>query len=170
MLRAILRLTVAVVIAAFGLTTAGWPQAPSSPSVKAPVVKKSPLAPYAGIWTATSQGRTFVTLRLTQNGDQLSGTLQHPVHIDTDNNGEVKNFSDDSSSAVVQESKLTGDGVLLTVKDDASNEVDRFSMQMTGDATATLKMLAMAMPAGMAKPKPWKLTRTTAAGGVPAPQ
>ena len=159
--------TIVIVGAAAAFALAGWSQTPAIPSAKAPVVKKSPLAPYAATWIATSQGRTFVTLRLVQNGEQLSGSIRHPVNIDTDDNGDVKSFSDDFSTAVVQDGTLTGDGVLLTVKDDKSNEVDRFSMQLTSDTTATLKMLAMKMPPGMAKPKPWKLTKTSAATSPP---
>jgi hypothetical protein len=148
----------------------GWSQTSASPSpaqaqpqAGAPAVKKSPLLPYVGTWTASNQGRTFVTMQLVQRGDQLSGSIKHPIRIDTDDNGQVKNFSDDFSTEVVQQSALTGDGVLLTVKDPSTNEVDRFAMQLTGDTTASLKMLAMNMPPGMAKPKPWKLTKSGAA-------
>lgn len=159
--------TLAILCAIAALSVAGWSQTPAAPGAKAPVMKKSPLVPYAGTWTATSRDKTFATLHLTLNGEQLTGSIQHPKRIDTDDNGEVKNFSDDFSTAVVQEAELTGDGVLLTAKDDSSNEVDRFSMRLTGDSTASLKMLAMAMPPGMAKPKPWKLTKAGAAPPVP---
>ena len=42
-------------------------------------------------------------------------------------------------------------------------------MKLTGDTTAELKMIAMTMPPGMPKPKPWKVTRYTAAA-TPAKQ
>ncbi len=148
------------------LNCLAWPQAdPQNPAATAaqPHAVKSPLAGYAGTWIGSLQGKPFITLRLSLRGDQISGSIQHPKSITTDDNGEIKGFSEDFLTGVVQETKVTGDGLLLTVKDDASNETDRFAMQMTSDTTASLKMLAMSMPPGMAKPKPWKLTKSAAA-------
>ncbi len=176
----VLRLASAVTFALGALALPSAAQAPGTPSQTpqsqsgAPsagqrpgTVKKSPLAPYVGNWTATNQGRAFIILQLAQHGDQLTGSIQHPIRIDTDDNGQVKNFSDDFSTESVTQSALTGDGVLLTVKDESTNQVDRFAMQLTGDATATLKMLAMNVPPGMAKPMPWKLTKSGAAATPP---
>lgn len=159
----------ATVLGICALLTAGWSQVPAPGNTKPPIPKKSPLAPYAGTWTGTSLGRIFVTLRLAQGDDQLSGSIEHPRRIDTDDAGDVKNFSDDFSTAVVVDAKLTGDGVLLTVKEGGDNEVSRFSMRLTGETTATLKMLAMEMPPGMAKPRPWKLTKAGATASPPNP-
>jgi hypothetical protein len=141
-----------------------WSQTAAPPSQKygTPAIpKKSPLAPYAGTWTASLAGRPFVTLQLTLKGEQLSGSLQHPKNINTNDSGEVTNFSDDFATATLQNAAVTGDGLLLTMKDDSNQEVNKFAMLLNGGNTASLKMLAMNMPPGMAKPKPWKLTRAS---------
>ena len=88
--------------------------------------------------------------------------MEHPHSVDLYDNGEVKSISDEHSSEVVQDAKLTGDDLLLTVKNETTHELDRFSMRLTSDTTANLKMLAMSMPPGMPKPKPWKLTKAEA--------
>ena len=170
---------VCIFAAAFGLVTvasAAGPQAgpknastqpqSSNPSPSQPPVRKSPLAPYAGLWTGTALGRTFATLRLALQEDTLSGWLEHPVNIDLTDSGELKNFSDDLSKGTIQKVQLTGDGVLLTAVDETTHEAEQFSMQLTGENTANLKMLAQSMPPGMPKPKPWKLTKA----GPAAPQ
>ena len=57
------------------------------------------------------------------------------------------------------------DGLLLTTKDPDTQETNRFTMKLTGEVTAEIKMSAMKMPPGMPKIKPWKLTK---AGASPA--
>ena len=63
------------------------------------------------------------------------------------------------------EGRLNPDGLLLTVKNEA--QAERYLMKLTSESTAEIKMLAMTMPPGMPKPKPWKLTK---AGVAPAKQ
>lgn len=94
----------------------------------------------------------------------MTGSVEHPRSIELDDNGEVKSVSSDHSSEVLQDAKVTGDGLLLIVKDETTNELDRFAMQLTSDTTANIKMLAMSMPPGMPKPKPWKLTKSATSG------
>lgn len=138
------------------------PQA-AADQTEGPPVRKSPLAPYAGTWAADFEGKPFLVVKLALKGDGLTGWVQHPHSVELYDNGDLKSASSDNSAGVLQDAKLTGDAVLLTVKDETTNEVDRFSMQLTGESTANIRMLAMSMPPGMAKPKPWKLTKVTGA-------
>ncbi len=55
---------------------------------------------------------------------------------------------------VIEDATLNGDGLLLTAKNPDTNETDRFTMRLTGDTTAELKMSAMSMPPGMPKLRP----------------
>ena len=48
---------------------------------------------------------------------------------------------------------------LLTASDTGTQETHRYLMRLTSDNTAEVKMVAMSMPPGMPKPKPWKLSR-----------
>ncbi len=59
-------------------------------------------------------------------------------------------------------------GCCITVKGPDKPETDRFLMRLTGDTTAEIKMLAMSMPPGMPKLKPWKLTKYGATAGQAA--
>jgi hypothetical protein len=140
----------------------------AKPGSSAAAVKKSPLEPYTGTWSAEVEGREFMVVKLSLVGEQLSGSVQHPNSFDMHDDGAVKSFTDAHSTESLQSATLTGDGLLLTVKDDTTNEIDRFAMQLAGENSATMKMLAMSLPPGMPKPKPWKLTKV--ASGNPAPQ
>lgn len=142
--------------------------AQSAPTQAQNQVRKSPLAPYAGTWTADFEGKQFLIVRLALNGDRMTGSVQHPQSIELYDNGELKSISADHSSELLQDAKITGDGLLLTVKDETTSELDRFAMQLTSETTANIKMLAMSMPPGMPKPKPWKLTKSaTSATAAP---
>jgi hypothetical protein len=144
---AILAATFATAQTTSGTTTPGQP------------VKKNPLAPYAGIWTATIDGKAWLTVQLALNGEQLTGSVQYPHDLKFADSGEVQSVSEGPLNAVVEKAEINGDGLLLNVKNPETQENNRFAMRLTGDTTAEMKMVAMAMPPGMAKPKPWKLNR-----------
>jgi len=132
-------------------------------------VKKNPLAAYAGRWTGSFAGNNWLTVTLTLQGDRLSGSIQHASHLQFNDQGEIKIVSDEQSTEVVQDAQVNPDGLLLTAKDPDTQETDRFTMKLTGESTAELKMSAMKMPPGMPKIKPWKLTKV-GASSTPAAQ
>jgi len=136
-------------------------QSPASSNQSTPgaSVKKSPLVPYAGNWVGTFDGKPWVLLNLSLLGDQFSGSLYHSRHITVNDNGDLKTISEDSITEPLIEGKLNPDGLLLTVKDPETQESSRYLMKLTGENTADLKMIGMAMPPGMPKPKPWKLIK-----------
>ena len=128
-------------------------------------VRKSPLASYVGTWTGSFEGKTWLTVKLVLQADHLSGSLQHASHLQFNDQGEIKSVSDEQSTETVQDAQVNPDGLLLTTRDPDTQETNHFTMKLTGEATADLKMSAMKMPPGMPKIKPWKLTR---AGGPSA--
>jgi hypothetical protein len=142
--------------------SAGWSQTSSRQTTPNKPVKKSPLEGYAGTWIATFEERPWLTVQLALQEQQLSGTLRRAHDLKFSDLGEIKSVGDTQVEEVIQEAALNGDGLLLTAKNPDTNETDHFTMRLTGETTADLKMSAMSMPPGMPKLKPWKLTRAAA--------
>lgn len=164
-------LAVLLTVVAFSPYT--WGQAPTSPGTAAhpPKPKVSPFAEYAGEWTATFDGKVWLRLHLELRGDQLLGALLHARSLSVNDNGDLKSVSEEQSGATVTSAVLNPDGLLLTTKDADSQESHSYLMRL-GNAdkdTAELKMIAMSMPPGMPKPKPWKLTKSSASVTSKAP-
>jgi hypothetical protein len=149
----------------FGLAAAAQTAAKQGPS-GAPV-RKSPLADYAGTWTGSFEGKTWMTVKLTLQADRLSGFIQHPRNLQFNDQGELKSTGDDQTTETVQDAQVNPDGLLLTTKDPDTQENNRFTMKLTGESNAEIKMSAMKMPPGMPKIKPWKLTKATASAPSP---
>lgn len=122
-------------------------------------VRKSPLADYAGTWTGAFEGKTWLTVKLTLQGDRLSGSIQRPRNIQFNDQGEIKSVGEEQFSETVEDAQVNPDGLLLTLKDPDAKETDRYTMRLTGESKAEIKMSAMKMPPGMPKIKPWKLTK-----------
>jgi hypothetical protein len=124
--------------------------------------RKSPLADYAGTWTGTFEGKTWLTVRLTLQGDRLSGSIQRPRNVQFNDLGEIKSVGEELFSEAVEDAQVNPDGLLLTVKDQDTQETNHYTMKLTGESKAEIKMSAMKMPPGMPKIKPWKLTKAGA--------
>lgn len=125
---------------------------------KAPV-KKNPLLPYAGNWIGAFENKPWILLNLNLSGEQFSGSLERATKIELNDNGEIKHVSDEFVNDPLLDAKLNPDGLLITVKDPNTQENFRYVMKLTSDTAAEIKMIAMNMPPGMAKPKPWKLMK-----------
>jgi hypothetical protein len=141
------------------LSAIGVAQTSMTPGMQNAPARKSPLADYAGTWIGTFQGHTWMTIRLMLQGTQVSGTVQHPHDFQFNDEGDIKSIGDEQSTAAVENAVLNGDGLLLTVKDTGTQQTDRYLIRLTSANTADVKMVAMSMPPGMPKPKPWKLSR-----------
>ncbi len=147
------------------LGVAGWTQTSPKQASPGTPVRKSPLAEYAGTWTGSFEGKTWLMVKLALQADRLSGSIQHPRDLQFNDQGELKSASEEQTTEVVQDAQVNPDGLLLTVKDPDTQQTNRFTMKLTGEATAEIKMSAMNMPPGMPKVKPWKLAK---AGTSPA--
>ena len=119
-------------------------------------------AEYAGDWTATFDGKVWLRLRLEVRDDQITGALLRASKLAVNDNGELKSVSDEQSGETVTSAVLNPDGLLLTLKSADSQETDRYMMRIvTAEKdNAELKMIAMTMPPGMPKPKPWRLVKS----------
>jgi len=158
---AILRLLFFTIV----VTTAMAAQTATQTNNETRPAKKNPVAAYAGTWTGSFEGKPWLTVKLTLQADRLFGSIQRPHDFQFNDAGELKSVSDAQTTEVVEDATVNPDGLLLTVKNADSQEVNRFTMRLTGESTADLKMSAMSMPPGMPKIRPWKLTK---AGGIPA--
>jgi hypothetical protein len=151
------------VIAVFAIALTAWSQTPpGSAAAPPPKVKVSPFAEYAGEWTATLDGKVWLRLHLELRGDQLMGAMLHARKLTSNDNGELKSVSEEQSGQTITSAVLNPDGLLLTMKNPDSQETDRYMMRLVDPAkdSAELKMIAMSMPPGMPKPKPWRLVKT----------
>jgi len=153
----------ALLFFAIVVTTAVAAQTAAQSNSEKPV-KKNPLAAYAGTWTGAFEGKTWLTVKLALQADRLSGSIQRPRNLQFSDQGEIKSVGEEQSTEVVQDAQVNPDGLLLTTKDPDTQETNRFTMKLTGESTAEIKMSAMKMPPGMPKIKPWKLTK----GGAPS--
>ena len=125
-------------VAVVAVSLSAWGQAPASPGAAAhpPKPKVSPLAEYAGEWTATFEGKVWLRLHLELRGDQLIGALLHARNLAVNDNGDLKSVSEEQSGATVTSAVLNPDGLLLTTKDADSQESDRYLMRLvTGEKT-----------------------------------
>ena len=156
------------VFAVIAVSLTAWCQAPAASATTPPQKPKiSPLAEYAGEWTATFDGKVWLSLQLELRGDQLTGAMLHARDLMLNDNGELKSVSEEQSGETITSAVLNPDGLLLTMKDPDSQDTDRYMMRLVAPAkdAAELKMIAMSMPPGMSKPKPWRLVKT---GTAPA--
>lgn len=158
-------ISVAMLVVAVSLI--GYAQTSMTPAMQNAPARKSPLAEYAGAWLGTFQGRGWLNIRLSVQGNQVSGTIQRPQEIQFADSGDLKSVGDQKSTWTVENGQLTGDGLLLTVKNADSQQPDHYVIRMTTANTAEVKMVAMNMPPGMPKPKPWTVSRL-APNAVPA--
>jgi hypothetical protein len=162
--------------AVFAVGLSAWSQAPTGSGTAATPQKPtiSQFAEYAGEWTATFDGKVWLRLHLELRGDQITGALLHARNLAVNDNGELKSVSEEQSGETVTSAALNPDGLLLTLKDPVSQETDRYVMRLvTAEKDAAeLKMIAMSMPPGMPKPKPWRLVKSGVAPAqkMPAPR
>jgi len=113
------------------------------------------LAPYAGTWDATFQGKPFTTLVLGAAGDKLKGTLS-ACHITLDGAGKLTSAARGEAGQgwEIIEASLNGDALHVRAKEATSEDVDEFEMKLTGNGKAEFKPAGTPMPV-----EPWPMTR-----------
>ena len=157
--------SIAFLMLSFAIVAAA--QTSMAPAMQNAPARKSPLAEYAGSWIGTFQGHTWITVKLNPQAGELTGTLQRPHDLQWQNSGELKSVGEEQTTAAVEKAVLQGDGLLLTVKDPGTQQIDHYVMRLMSANTAELKMSGMAMQPGMPKPRPWQLSRVGATAVTP---
>jgi len=130
-----------------------------TPGMQNAPARKSPLAEYAGAWAGSFEGHVWMSIRLNLQNNQITGSVLRPQKVEFNDDGGLKGISDEKVTETIENAQLNGDGLLLTAKDAQTQETNRYVMRLTTANTAEVKMVAMSMPPGMAKPKPWVLNR-----------
>jgi len=164
--------TVFLLLVLAGLSNA-WGQASAAPGGTSPAQAKkiSPLADYAGEWTGTLNGHVWLKLQLALQSEQLTGSMTHARNIDINDDGSLKDVSEEQTTESVVTAAPNPDGLLLTLKDPDTQESLQILMRLVLPAkdAADLRMVGEAMPPGMPKPRPWHVVRTGGAATINQP-
>lgn len=160
MSRALLAFSLLLFVSAAVAQTAPQPNSNQAQGAAKAPVKKNPLLPYVGNWIGAFDNKPWILLTLNLSGEQFSGSLQRAKSFELSDNGEIKKVSAEFITNPLVEAKLNPDGLLITVRHSDNQETDRYMMQLSQDEnTAEIKAVAMTMPPGMPKPKPWKVMK-----------
>ena len=84
---------------------------------------------------------------------ELTGTASH-AEIQVGKDGELASAEEHEGSDPIVEAKLTGGTLLITTKEQTSQDTIQCEMKLTGTDQANLRVLA---PPDVPAPKPWKL-------------
>ena len=79
--------------------------------------------------------------------------------IQVGKDGELTSAEEHEGSNPIVEAKLTGGTLLITTKEETSQDTIQCEMKLTGTDQAELRLLA---PPDVPAPKPWKLERAKA--------
>jgi LssY C-terminus len=119
---------------------------------------------FAGTWQAQFQGKTFLTIKLASQDGKLTGTVSH-TNVQLDQNGDLTSAEPGTGEDSVVDTKLDGNTLLLTGKDQQSQATTQFQITLTGADQAEVQQLGKISGA---TPKPWKLERVAASSAAPA--
>jgi bla regulator protein blaR1 len=113
------------------------------------------LQPFVGTWHAQFQGKTFLTVKLEQQQGKLTGSVSH-ADLQVGKDGELTSAEAHEGSDPIVEAKLMARVLLITTKEQDSDDTIQCEMKLTGTDQAELRILA---PPDVPTPKPWKLER-----------
>jgi LssY C-terminus len=119
---------------------------------------------FAGTWEAQFQGKAFLTIKLANQDGKLTGTVSH-TNVQLDQSGELTRAEPALGEDPVVDAKLDGNTLLLTSKDQQSQDTAQFQITLTGADQAEVQQLGKISGT---TPKPWKLERATASGAATA--
>jgi hypothetical protein len=117
---------------------------------------------FAGTWQAQFQGKTFLTIKLAKQDGKLTGTISH-INVQLDQNGNLTSAAPAEGEDPVVDTKLDGNTLLLTGKDQQSQAATQFQIKLAGADEAEVQQLGKISATA---PKPWKLQRVTTAGAT----
>jgi len=115
---------------------------------------------FLGTWQAEFQGKRFLTLKLRDDGQRITGTLS-PFNVNFDSSGNLAEAGPGSGGGWdIFEAKLDNGTLHVKCKDpDTPGDVDEFELKLVEDDRAELNMVGVPATPGSAAPKPLILTR-----------
>jgi beta-lactamase regulating signal transducer with metallopeptidase domain len=123
--------------------------------VTQPTSTDADLQQFVGTWHAQFKGKTFLTIKLEQQQGKLTGTVSH-ADLQVGKDGELTSAEEHEGSDRIVEAKLTGGVLLITTKQEDSQDTIQCEMKLTGTDQGELRVIA---PPDVPTPKPWKLER-----------
>jgi hypothetical protein len=114
-----------------------------------------PKKSFIGTWQGQFQGKIFVTMKLDEQNDQLTGTISHS-QIQLDNQGQLASAEPQDGEDSFTQASLAGK-VLHLVSKGPSGVQTEYEMELKDTDQAELRLLGT--PTGAATPKAWTLTR-----------
>ena len=118
------------------------------------------ISEFAGTWQGKFNGNLYVTLKLTKEGDHLTGTITN-FDITTDPQGNLTAATVKQGESQVSEARIADGALLVVVKDSGAkdgDDTDIYRMTLTSTDAAEFAPQA-AVADGNAVVKPLKLER-----------
>ncbi len=148
-----------VVAAAFLLSLVAFAQSVPQPT----------LSTYAGRWQASFQGQPFFIVILSQDGEKLTGTVQHTRDIHVDGKGIVDKVAPDMSEEEIVETKIVLDHLRIRAKNSDSQDENVYELRLQPEVhvtthktvynTGLLQFAKADLPPDVPVIQPWKVTR-----------
>jgi len=115
---------------------------------------------FVGRWEGQFQGKTFVTVKLEEQGGTLTGTISHS-QIQLNNQGELTSAEAQNGEDAFTDIKISDKILHLISKGANGQDETQYELELTATDEATLKFVGL--PSGVTAPKPWTLRRGIAA-------
>ncbi len=106
--------------------------------------KPAQRSPFADAWVAKYHGRNLIWLTITVTDGRVAGTLNRPMHMNYDQDGDFSGISQERTQAPIEGAAL--DGNRLTYSITSNGDTDRFSMSLSGPDRATLDLVGALLP------------------------
>jgi beta-lactamase regulating signal transducer with metallopeptidase domain len=126
--------------------------------VTQPKQSDATLQQFVGTWQAKFKGKTFLTIKLQNEQDKLTGTASR-ADVQANDAGELISAKALDGSDPILEAKLTSGILRITAKDGDSKDTVQFDIKLTGNDQGEIQIV---IPPDVATVKPWKLERAKA--------
>lgn len=113
---------------------------------------------FVGVWKASFQGHTFLTVTLAIDGNKLTGSVSH-ADIELNKAGELTKAeaNDAEEPDPIIDARVDGDTLRITTKStDGSEDSIEAEIRLVAGNEADLRMV---VPPDVPAPKPWRLER-----------
>ena len=116
---------------------------------------------FVGVWKASFQGKPFLTVNISIDGNKLVGSVSH-AEIELSKAGELTKAeaNDEDAPDPITDARVNGDTLRVTTKStDGSEDSIEAEIRLVANNEADFRML---VPPDVPAPKPWRLERVPA--------
>lgn len=115
---------------------------------------------FVGTWHGQFKGKTFVLLKLRDEGGKVAGTVTHTTHLEMDSEGNLTSVDEMNTEDRILETRIEGDKLILKVSNNG-NEEDSVQCELTLNKADQGELQMIVSPGE--ELKPWKVERTARA-------